>query len=70
LNESAIVSATDLERIFGEGVTAVRALGGVSIDFPRGRFTAIMGPSGSGKSTLMHLLAGLDRPTAGEVESG
>jgi putative ABC transport system ATP-binding protein len=64
---SAIVSARDLERIFGEGDTAVRALDGVSIDFPRGRFTAIMGPSGSGKSTLMHLLAGLDRPTAGEV---
>jgi putative ABC transport system ATP-binding protein len=67
VNDSAIVSATDLERVFGEGATAVRALDGVSIDFPRGKFTAIMGPSGSGKSTLMHLLAGLDRPTAGEV---
>jgi putative ABC transport system ATP-binding protein len=67
LNDSAIVSATDLDRIFGEGDTAVRALDGVSIDFPRGKFTAIMGPSGSGKSTLMHILAGLDRPTAGEV---
>jgi putative ABC transport system ATP-binding protein len=67
LNDSAIVSATDLERVFGEGATAVRALDGVSIDFPRGKFTAIMGPSGSGKSTLMHLLAGLDRPTSGEV---
>jgi putative ABC transport system ATP-binding protein len=67
LNDSAIVSATDLERVFGEGATAVQALDGVSIDFPRGRFTAIMGPSGSGKSTLMHLLAGLDRPTGGEV---
>jgi len=67
LNDSAIVSATDLERVFGEGATAVRALDDVSIDFPRGKFTAIMGPSGSGKSTLMHLLAGLDRPTAGEV---
>jgi putative ABC transport system ATP-binding protein len=67
LNDSTIVTATDLERVFGEGPTAVRALDGVTIDFPRGRFTAIMGPSGSGKSTLMHLLAGLDRPTAGEV---
>ena len=67
MNGSAIVSATDLDRVFGEGATAVRALDGVSIDFPRGKFTAIMGPSGSGKSTLMHLLAGLDRPTAGEV---
>jgi putative ABC transport system ATP-binding protein len=67
LNDSAIVTATGLERVFGEGPTAVRALDGVTIDFPRGRFTAIMGPSGSGKSTLMHCLAGLDRPTAGEV---
>jgi putative ABC transport system ATP-binding protein len=67
LNDSAIVSATDLGRVFGEGATSVRALDGVSIDFPRGKFTAIMGPSGSGKSTLMHLLAGLDRPTSGEV---
>ena len=67
MNDSAIVTATGLERVFGEGATAVRALDGVTIDFPRGRFTAIMGPSGSGKSTLMHLLAGLDQPTAGEV---
>jgi putative ABC transport system ATP-binding protein len=39
----------------------------VSIDFPRGQLTGIVGPSGSGKSTLMHILAGLDRPTAGTV---
>jgi putative ABC transport system ATP-binding protein len=45
----------------------VRALDDVSVDFPEGRFTAIMGPSGSGKSTLMHLLAGLDHPTSGTV---
>ena len=62
-----IVSATDLQRTFGEGEAAVRALDGVSVGFPAGRLTAIMGPSGSGKSTLMHCLAGLDRPTAGKV---
>jgi putative ABC transport system ATP-binding protein len=39
----------------------------VSVDFERGRYSAIMGPSGSGKSTLMHILAGLDRPTEGSV---
>jgi putative ABC transport system ATP-binding protein len=65
---TSIVSARDLRRVFGEGDAAVTALDGVTVDFPAGAFTAIMGPSGSGKSTLMHLLAGLDRPTAGTVE--
>jgi putative ABC transport system ATP-binding protein len=64
---TSIVSAQGLRRVYGEGDAAVTALGGVTVDFPAGAFTAIMGPSGSGKSTLMHLLAGLDRPTAGSV---
>lgn len=63
----AIVSASGLTRAYGSGETRVVALDDVSVEFPQGAFTAIMGPSGSGKSTLMHLLAGLDRPTAGIV---
>jgi putative ABC transport system ATP-binding protein len=65
-----IVQARDLHRRFGEGEAAVDALAGVTVDFPTGRYAAIMGPSGSGKSTLMHLLAGLDRPTSGTVSIG
>src|SRR5207302_10931456 len=63
------VSAKDLTRRYGEGETAVDALRGISLDVPKGQLTAVMGPSGSGKSTLMHILAGLDKPTAGSVTS-
>jgi putative ABC transport system ATP-binding protein len=63
----AVVTARDLVRRYGEGDAAVDALRGVSVDIAEGRLTAVMGPSGSGKSTLMHLLAGLDTPTSGEV---
>jgi putative ABC transport system ATP-binding protein len=63
----AAVAARELTRRYGEGATSVDALHEVSLEIARGQLTAIMGPSGSGKSTLMHLLAGLDRPTAGEV---
>jgi putative ABC transport system ATP-binding protein len=64
---AALVSTTNLSRVYGEGETAVHALRGVSVSFPAGQFAAIMGPSGSGKSTLMHLLAGLDSASSGSV---
>jgi putative ABC transport system ATP-binding protein len=62
-----VVTATGVVRRYGEGDTAVNALRGVSVEIAAGRLTAVMGPSGSGKSTLMHILAGLDQPTSGEV---
>ncbi len=52
-------------KIYGSGETSVKALDGITVDFERSRFTAIMGPSGSGKSTLMHCAAGLDNLTMG-----
>jgi putative ABC transport system ATP-binding protein len=64
---SAVVAAREITRRYGEGDTAVDALGGVSLDVAQGKLTAVMGPSGSGKSTLMHILAALDRPTSGSV---
>src|SRR5450755_1278816 len=62
--------AVDLTKSYGTGDGVVRALDGVSVEFARGRFTAVMGPSGSGKSTLMHCLAGLDAPTSGRAFVG
>jgi putative ABC transport system ATP-binding protein len=62
--------AVGLWKVYGEGDTRVVALSDVTVGFPRGRYTAIMGPSGSGKSTLMHCMAALDSATAGQVFVG
>jgi len=66
--DGVVARAVDLYKTYGSGEAVVRALDGVSVDFERGRMTAIMGPSGSGKSTLMHCMAALDRPTSGVIE--
>jgi putative ABC transport system ATP-binding protein len=63
-------SVIDATKVYGKGTTEVRALDGVTLDFPSGQFSAIMGPSGSGKSTLMHCVAGLDTLTSGQVRVG
>ncbi|GAA3192507.1 ABC transporter ATP-binding protein [Actinocorallia longicatena] len=62
--------AEEISKVYGTGDAEVRALDGVSIDFPAGRFSAVMGPSGSGKSTLLHCMAGLDRVTSGRLWIG
>ncbi|MFI5644184.1 ABC transporter ATP-binding protein [Kitasatospora sp. NPDC051705] len=60
----------DAVKVYGVGGTEVRALDHVTVEFPAGRFTAIMGPSGSGKSTLMHCAAGLDTLSSGRAWIG
>jgi putative ABC transport system ATP-binding protein len=67
---ASVVEAAGIVRTYGSGETCVNALRGVDLGIAGGQLTAVMGPSGSGKSTLMHILAGLDRPTAGSVTIG
>ena len=63
----AILQVKELAKTYGRGDTTVTALGGVNFNVEKGEFVAIVGASGSGKSTLMHLIGGVDRPTAGSV---
>ncbi len=69
MNETpnSAVRCENLSRRYGEGEASVLAVDSVSLEFPHGQLTSIVGPSGSGKSTLMHVLAGLDRPTDGRA---
>jgi len=61
------VALREVRKLYRHGRIAVRALDGVSVEFARHSFTAVMGPSGSGKSTLLHCAAGLERPSSGTV---
>lgn len=65
-----VARVVDATKSYGAGAGRVNALDGVTLGIPAGQFTAIMGPSGSGKSTLMHVMAGLDTVTTGQVWLG
>jgi len=66
-DKTGLISLKNLSREYKSGQRTVHALDGVSLEIARHEFVAIRGPSGCGKSTLIHLLAGLDHPSSGEV---
>ena len=66
-DSDAVITVKDLYKIYRIGENRVRALNGVSFSINRGEFCAIVGTSGSGKSTLLNMLAGLEKPTKGEI---
>ena len=67
MEREPVIIVKDLYKIYRVGETKVRALNGVSFSIDRGNFCAIVGTSGSGKSTLLNMLAGLEKPTKGEI---
>jgi len=67
MNAANIVTIRELTKIYQQGEIRVTALDRITLDIQQGEFLSLMGPSGSGKSTLLYIIAGVDRPTSGEV---
>jgi ABC-type lipoprotein export system ATPase subunit len=65
-----MIRCLDVRKTYRQGDNEVTVLSGITVDIPQGQFATIMGPSGSGKSTVLHLMGGLDRPSAGDVLVG
>ena len=66
----SLIECTKLSRIYRRGAEEIRPLDELDLTIEAGGFVALMGPSGSGKTTLLNLLAGIDRPTSGELQVG
>jgi putative ABC transport system ATP-binding protein len=69
-SDGMLVRVKEVHKFFTRGSEQVDVLNDLSLDVPEGEFLALMGPSGSGKTTLLNLIAGLDRPSQGEVWVG
>jgi putative ABC transport system ATP-binding protein len=63
----AVVDVRNVVKVYRRDAEEIRVLDGISLQVPEGEFVALMGPSGSGKTTLLNLIAGIDRPTDGQV---
>ncbi|CEO28001.1 ABC transporter ATP-binding protein [Paraclostridium sordellii] len=61
------LKVSNLKKTYGKGESKVHAIDGINIEIDPNKFTAIIGPSGSGKSTLLHCMAGLDKPSSGNI---
>jgi putative ABC transport system ATP-binding protein len=67
---TTMVAVKDVTKIYKRGAEELKVLDSLSLDVPEGEFVALMGPSGSGKTTLLNLIAGIDRPSSGDVVVG
>ena len=67
IRAEAVIRLDDVDKTFGEGDLAVRALKDASLEVERGQFMVVLGPSGSGKTTLMNLIGGIEPATAGSI---